>query len=239
MSQVLFAPGWDNILKQTATFKQWKKLEALQRDATAYYQNFGKLLTPSYSNLYRALELTFFADTKVVLLGQDPYPDSRKATGLAFSVGDIPNWHRDSMTALADLLADDGCGTLTTGNLTSWAQQGVLLLNRRLNHRNAADHNLKVIDKTLDWPLLTKLMIQALNQRTTPVIFVLWGRDALSMEPLITESQHYIVRASHPSQMSRRRWLANGTIKPFVQSNSFRLINERLGATGQGPIEWC
>lgn len=239
LASILFSSGWDQPLKAFATKKQWNDCLALQAKVAPYYAKYGPLLTPDYQHVYRALELTSFAATKVVLIGQDPYPDQDKATGLAFSVGNMPNWYRDSLIAITDLLASDGCGTLLSGNLTNWAQQGVLLLNMYLNHRNTSEKHLKPVDTTLPWSALTQLMIEALNARSEPVIFVLWGNAALEVESLITAPQHTIIRASHPSKMSRQRTLRNGTIPAFVNSQSFKKINAAMAANGQAPIHWC
>ncbi len=239
MTEVVFAEGWDAPLKQTAAPLEWTNLLALKAAADEYYAQNGALLTPTRANLYRALELTSFAATKVVILGQDPYPDANKATGLAFSVGQNENWRRDSLAAIADLVERNESGTLNSGDLTSWAQQGVLLLNTRLNHRNAAvDQHTQVVDRTLNWPLLTRLILKALNQRTEPVIFVLWGNDALTLEKYLHNPQHLIIRASHPSQMSRRRPLHKGKVKAFDRSQTFRKIDAWLAQQQQEPIIW-
>ncbi|MFD0897514.1 uracil-DNA glycosylase [Loigolactobacillus binensis] len=238
MTDEIFPNGWDQPLKQIATAHQWQDLIALKQAADQYYCDYGDLLTPSRTNLYRALELTAFTEVKVVLLGQDPYPSGDKATGLAFSVGQTTHWRRDSLAAIADLLASDGYGELTSGDLSPWAQQGVLLLNLRLTHRNTAAGHTKTVDRTLNWPLLTRLMIRALNERTAPVAFILWGKDAITMEKYIHASQHLLVRASHPSQMSRRRTLFKGKVSAFDRSQSFQQVNAWLQHMDQPLIDW-
>ena len=181
---------------------------------------------PSEDNVFAALQLTSYADTRVLLLGQDPYHGAGQAHGLCFSVQDevpLPPSLRNIFTELHNDLGD----VITTdGNLTHWAEQGVLMLNTTLTVRegDAASH------QGHGWETLTDHIISLVNQKDVPVVFVLWGAHARKKRSLITNSQHTVIESAHPSPLSAR----NG----FFGSKPFSRINEALVRVGQSPIEW-
>ena len=212
---------WDEILK-----------DEFDKD---YYQNLRTFLDQEYKSktiypkpqyIYNALRLTSYKDTKVVILGQDPYHEPNQAHGLAFSVNkgvDIPP---SLINIYKELNSDLGCDIPDHGNLQSWAKQGVLLLNSVLTVQahKANSH------KDKGWENITDTIISKLNDKDTPVVFILWGNNARSKKKLITNSKHLILESVHPSPLSAYNGFFNS--KPFSKTNSF-LIASRLN-----PIDW-
>lgn len=200
-----------------------------------YYQNIrtflnqeyhNKTIYPKAENIYTALRLTSYKDTKVVILGQDPYHEINQAHGLAFSVNkgvDIP----PSLQNIYKELHDDlGCYIPNHGYLTSWAKQGVLLLNTVLTviEHKANSH------KDIGWQKLTDCIIQKLNEKNQPVVFILWGANARNKKQYITNPIHLIIESVHPSPLSAYNGFFGS--KPFSKTNHF-LIKNNLE-----PIDW-
>lgn len=200
-----------------------------------YYQNLRTFLDEQYSNetiypvaknIYNALKLTPYQDTKVVILGQDPYHEPGQAHGLAFSVGkniEIPPSLQNIYKELHD---DIGCSIPKHGYLVDWAKQGVLLLNTVLTVRahQANSH------KGKGWEYLTDSIIEKLNNKQNPVVFILWGSNARSKKSLITSPNHLIIESVHPSPLSAYNGFFGS--KPFSKTNDF------LIKTNQKPIDW-
>ena len=189
-----------------------------------YYQSLRSFLDTEYKNntvyppakdIYNALRLTTYKDTKVVILGQDPYHEPRQAQGLAFSVNkdvDIP----PSLVNIYKELHDDlGIDIPRHGSLISWARQGVLLLNAVLTVRahQANSH------KGKGWEILTDTIIQKLNEKKTPVVFILWGANARSKKQYITNPRHLIIESTHPSPLSAYNGFFGS--RPFSKTNKF------------------
>lgn len=200
-----------------------------------YYQNLRSFLDEEYKsktiyplpqNIYNALRLTSYKDTKVVILGQDPYHEPNQAHGLAFSVNkgvDIP----PSLVNIYKELNDDlGLPIPKHGNLTCWASQGVLLLNTVLTvvAHKANSH------KGRGWELLTDTIIRKLNDKKEPVVFILWGANARSKKQFINNPKHLIIESVHPSPLSAYNGFFGS--KPFSRTNNF-LISNNLK-----PIDW-
>lgn len=181
---------------------------------------------PAAVDLFNALHYTPYAQTKVVILGQDPYHGPNQAQGLSFSVKPGVKIPPSLQNIYKELQADIGCPIPHTGNLIPWAKQGVLLLNTVLSVRRgeAASH------KGMGWEHFTDAVIKSLNERDLPVIFVLWGRHAQMKKELITNSQHHILQAPHPSPFSANRG--------FFGSRPFSTINRILIEEGETPIKW-
>lgn len=200
-----------------------------------YYQKLRKFLIAEYSSypifpdmhdLFNALKYTSFADTKVVILGQDPYHGPGQAHGLCFSVQKGVTPPPSLQNIFKELKADVGIPQPTHGNLTCWAEQGVLLLNTVLSVRahEPASHSGK------GWEILTDRIITELNQKQTPVVFLLWGANARSKKKLILSPRHVILETVHPSPLSAY----NG----FFGCKHFSKANEILMKSGQTPIDW-
>lgn len=200
-----------------------------------YYRKLRKFLIAEYSSypvfpdmhdLFNALKYTSFADTKVVILGQDPYHGPGQAHGLCFSVQKGVTPPPSLQNIFKELKADVGIPQPAHGNLTCWAEQGVLLLNTVLSVRahEPASHSGK------GWEILTDRIITELNQKQTPVVFLLWGANARSKKKLILSPRHVILETVHPSPLSAY----NG----FFGCKHFSKANEILVKSGQTPIDW-
>lgn len=182
---------------------------------------------PRDEDIFNAYNTTDFNDVKVVILGQDPYHGENQAHGLAFSVLNGVK-HPPSLVNIFKELHDDiGCPYPTTSELTSWAEQGVFLLNTVLTVRaaNAASH------KDIGWERFSDATIKAISEKKDHVVFILWGRPAQMKEQLIDATKHYILKAPHPSPLSSYRGFFGS--KPFSKTNAYLL------ETNQTPIDWC
>ena len=199
------------------------------------YQNLRKFLDKEYSsktvypikeNIYSALRLTSFSETKVVILGQDPYHEPNQAHGLAFSVNKGVEVPPSLVNIYKELNADLGCPIPNHGYLTCWARQGVLLLNSVLTveSHKANSH------KGMGWEKVTDTIIETLNNKPTPVVFILWGNNARSKKKLITNPNHYIIESVHPSPLSAYNGFFGS--KPFSKANNY-LISKNIK-----PIDW-
>ena len=170
---------------------------------------------PEYNNIFNALKLTPYKDVKVVILGQDPYHGTGEAHGLSFSVQKGVKKPPSLKNIFKELKDDLGYDEPADGDLTSWAKQGVLLLNSVLTVEKdkAASH------KDLGWNLLTDHIIKLLNQKQEPVVFILWGNFAKSKKNLITNPKHLIIESSHPSPFSCNYGFFGS--RPFSRTNKF------------------
>lgn len=174
---------------------------------------------PEYSNIFNALKLTPYKDVKVVILGQDPYHGTSEAHGLSFSVQKGVKKPPSLKNIFKELKDDLGYDEPVDGDLTSWAKQGVLLLNSVLTVEKdkAASH------KDLGWNLLTDHIIKLLNQKQEPVVFILWGNFARNKKIFITNPKHLIIESPHPSPFSANSGFFGS--KPFSKTNIFLIKN--------------
>lgn len=212
---------WHEVIgqeKQKEYFQEVRKFEQQRRQVANVY--------PAEADIFKALELTPYDQVKVVILGQDPYHGAGQAHGLSFSVQDgvaIP----PSLQNIYKELADDlGISIPRSGNLTKWAQQGVLLLNTVLTVEEGQANS----HRGRGWEQFTDTVIMALNDCPRPLVFVLWGKPAQQKVKMITNSRHLILQAPHPSPLSAYRG--------FFGSKPFSRINQFLKATQQTPIDW-
>lgn len=181
---------------------------------------------PPEEEIFAAFESTSLQATKVVILGQDPYHGEHQAHGLAFSVRqgiDLPPSLRNIIKELHD---DIGAPIPIHGDLTSWAQQGVLLLNTTLTVRagEAGSHHGR------GWENLTDAVIREINEKEHRVVFILWGAHARQKKSLITNPRHTVIEGVHPSPLSAYRG--------FFGSKPFSRANAALVEDGQEPIDW-
>lgn len=211
---------WDVLLQEEFEKDYFKNLINRVNHEYRY-----KTIYPAYENIFNALKLTSYQDVKVVILGQDPYHGKDQAHGLSFSVHD--NIVRPpSLNNIMKELYND-LGILKTNNdLTSWAREGVLLLNALLTVE--ADHPLS--HKDFGWEQFTDTIIQKLNEKETPVVFILWGSYARSKKIYITNPKHYILESAHPSPLSASRG--------FFGSRPFSKTNALLKKSGLKEIHW-
>lgn len=211
---------WDEILKKDMEQDYFKKLGSFVKNE---YKT--KICYPAYSNIFNALRYTDYDEVKVVILGQDPYHDENQAHGLSFSVLDgvlKPPSLRNILKELEDDLGIKRKG----GDLTDWAKQGVLLLNSIMT----VEKDKPLSHKEKGWEIFTDNIIRYLNERNTPIVFILWGSYARSKKELITNPIHHIVESVHPSPLSASRGFFGS--KPFSKTNKY------LKKDGLKEIEW-
>ncbi|MCC5909027.1 MAG: uracil-DNA glycosylase [Clostridiaceae bacterium] len=185
-----------------------------------------KTIYPNKNDIYNALNFTSFKDTKVVILGQDPYHGPGQAHGLSFSVNPGVKTPPSLKNIFKELQKDLGYDIPNNGYLADWAKQGVLMLNTVLTVEagNPNSH------KGKGWENFTDRIITLLNGRDKSVVFILWGKHAQQKEELITSEKHYIIKSPHPSPFS-----AN---KGFFGSKPFSKVNEILREIGSKEIDW-
>ena len=213
----------------------WKRIidEEKEKD---YFKNLKSFLLEEYSKnnvyprkgeIFKCFELTDFKDVKVVILGQDPYHQPFQAHGLCFSVNDGIQFPPSLQNIFKEINSDLGIPMPKSGNLTRWAEQGVLLLNTVLTVRaHQANSHAK-----LGWEEFTDEVIKAVNAHSpTGVVFILWGNPAQKKARLVDGKRHHILACAHPSPLSAYRG--------FFGSNIFRKANELLEKSGKTPIKW-
>lgn len=185
-----------------------------------------KQIFPKKEDVFNALVFTSYENTKVVILGQDPYPNVGQGMGLSFSVNIGVPFPKSLQNIFQELQADLGCQIPKHGSLKKWAEQGVLLLNTSLTveARKPNSHQNK------GWEIFTDKIISLVNDKPEPVVFILWGNNARSKKILITNPQHFIIESPHPSPLSASRGFFGS--RPFSRANQFLLANNR------DPIDW-
>jgi uracil-DNA glycosylase len=188
----------------------------------------GRRYLPAGPNVLRAFTFPFDG-VRVLIVGQDPYPTPGHAVGLCFSVGaDVRPLPRSLENIFAEYCTDLGYPTPSSGDLTTWAQRGVLLLNRVLTVRpgNPASHRGK------GWETVTERAIRALAARPQPMVAVLWGRDAGTLRPMLADGDARVetIESAHPSPLSAQRG--------FFGSRPFSRTNALLSEMGADPIDW-
>jgi uracil-DNA glycosylase len=184
-----------------------------------------KTVFPPDDDVFNAFSLTSYDDVRVVLLGQDPYHDDGQAHGLCFSVKPPTKPPPSLKNIFKELESDLGIAPPDHGDLTSWAKQGVLLLNAVLTvvAHTPASHAGK------GWEQFTDAVIRAVNEKSERVVFCLWGNYARKKAVLIERARHAVVEGAHPSPLS---------MKKFFGSKPFSSINTALVEGGQKPIDW-
>lgn len=213
--------SWDEILAGEFDKEYFKKLEGFLDEEYA-----KETIYPPREDIFNALKASAYEDTKVVILGQDPYHEPNQAHGMCFSVQKGVKVPPSLVNIYKELDADLGVKAPGHGYLQEWAEQGILLLNTSLTVRKGQANS----HRGKGWELFTDAVIAALNEREKPVVFLLWGANARSKESLITSPQHFILSGAHPSPLSA--W--NG----FFGGRYFSKTNRFLEMTGQEPIQW-
>lgn len=212
---------WDEILKD-----EWAK---------PYYVNLRGFLKTEYSSrtvypdmhdIFNALKYTSFADTRVVILGQDPYHGAGQAHGLCFSVKKGIEPPPSLKNIYEEMHNDLGINIPPHGELTEWAKQGVLMLNTVLTVRAGMANS----HKGMGWEIFTDRVISELDKKQTPVVFLLWGSPARKKAEIITNPIHKKLITVHPSPLSAYRG--------FFDCKHFSKANEILLQSGQKPIDW-
>lgn len=219
----------ENVLKN-----DWGPLLAPEFEKE-YYRKLADFLKEEYSthvvypkkeDIFNALEYTSYENTKVVILGQDPYHGPNQAHGLSFSVQPGVKTPPSLLNMYKELRDEYGYDIPNNGYLVKWAEQGVLLLNTVLTVRQGEANS----HKGKGWEHFTDRVIELLNEREKPVIFILWGRHAQAKKKLITNSNHHIIESVHPSPLSARRG--------FFGSKPYSKVNTILANMGEREIDW-
>ena len=212
---------WRPLLRSETQKDYWRTLMKFVNDERTKTQVF-----PKSEDVFKALHLCSYQRVKVVILGQDPYHGDGQAMGLSFSVPQGVSLPPSLVNIYKELHSDIGSEIRTSGDLTDWAQQGVLLLNAVLTVRahQAASHQGK------GWERFTDAVLQAVNQKQQHVVFILWGGFARKKKHLIDVSRHTIIESAHPSPLSAY----NG----FFGSKPFSKANEALMQHKQTLIAW-
>lgn len=212
---------WETIIN---TEKKAPYFKALQHFLEEEYQH--KTIFPKKSDIFRAFQLTSYDKVKVVLLGQDPYHRAGQACGLSFSVPKGQKIPPSLQNMYKELASDLNVPIPNHGDLESWAKQGVLLLNTVLTveEGKANAHQGK------GWEQFTDHILEALNERSEPIVFLLLGSAAAKKQTLIDTNKHFIVSAPHPSPLSAYRG--------FFGSHIYSKVNDCLAQAGQTPIQW-
>lgn len=218
---VNFGNDWDEVLKGEFEKEYYLKLRAFLKNEYS-----TKTVYPSMYDIFNALKWTPYSQTKVVILGQDPYHGVNQAHGLAFSVKKGVAIPPSLVNIYKELNRSLGCYIPNNGYLEKWARQGVLLLNASLTvvKDRANSHS------AIGWEMFTDDVIRFLNDRNDPVIFLLWGSFAAKKAYFIDQKKHYVLTTSHPSPLSAHRG--------FLGCNHFKKANEILVQNGKEPIDW-
>jgi uracil-DNA glycosylase len=220
---VQLEPGWWEVLHEEFEKDYMKNLRVFLQTA----KSEGRTIYPVSKNIFNAFEHTPFEKVKVVILGQDPYHGPNQAHGLAFSVQkgvqfppSLQNIFKELMAEFKDFKYPEH------GDLTYWADQGVLLLNATLTveAHKAGSHQKQ------GWEIFTDRTIQALSQRRSGLIFLLWGKYAQAKTHLIDKDKHHVLMSAHPSPFSAH----NG----FFGNNHFKQVNQILAKAGSKVIDW-
>lgn len=218
---VYLGNDWDNILKD-----EFKKEYYLKIREFLKAEYFSVTVFPPMNDIFNALKYTPFEKTKVVILGQDPYHEINQAHGLSFSVRKGVKIPPSLVNIYKELNSDIGMKIPSHGELTSWAKQGVLLLNATLTVREGQANS----HQAIGWSIFTDNVIKLLNESRSSIVFILWGANARSKKKYITNPAHLIIESAHPSPLSAY----NG----FFGSRPFSRANEFLVSKGLTPINW-
>lgn len=212
---------WDEILKEEFASESYLRLrEFLKREYSS------RTIYPSMFDIFNSMKKTAFKDVKAVILGQDPYHEKGQAMGLSFSVPAGVEKPPSLVNIFKELHSETGMEIPASGDLTGWANQGVLLLNAVLTVREHAANS----HKGKGWEEFTDSIIKKISDGRENVVFLLWGGNARSKKPLIDGAKHLILECAHPSPLSAY----NG----FFGCGHFIKANEYLTKHGKTPIEW-
>ena len=219
--QVKIEKSWQEVLQTEFDKPYFENLVGFVKQEYA-----SNTIFPPAGQIFNAFNTCPFNNVKVVILGQDPYHGPGQAHGLCFSVNDGIQFPPSLQNIFKEITSDLGIPAPKTGNLTRWAEQGVLLLNATLTVRasQAGSHQGK------GWEEFTDAVIKTISEKAENVVFILWGSYAIKKKSLINASKHCILTAPHPSPLSSYRG--------FFGSKHFSQTNTYLTSKGKTPIEW-
>ena len=217
----IFRNDWAQFLDDEIQKQYYLELKYFLVDEYSHHKVF-----PNMFDIFNALHFTSYADTKVVILGQDPYHEPGQAHGLSFSVLPKVMPPPSLYNIFKELREDVDCFLPNNGYLKPWADQGVLLLNTVLTVRahEANSH------RGHGWEIFTDRIIKILNEHERPIAFILWGTPARRKKVMITNPHHLIIESAHPSPLSASRG--------FFGSRPFSRVNNFLISVGENPIDW-
>lgn len=198
---------WKNILDDEFNKEYYQKLRTF---LTNEYRT--KVIYPDKYDIFNALHFTPYKDVKVVILGQDPYHGAGQAHGLSFSVNPNIKIPPSLLNIYKELNSDLGCYIPNNGYLKKWSDQGVLLLNTSLTVRAGEANS----HQKIGWEIFTDKIISLINEKEDPVVFLLWGNNAIKKKNLITNKKHLILTSVHPSPLSASR--------DFLEANHFQRL---------------
>ncbi|MGF7183985.1 uracil-DNA glycosylase [Desulfitispora alkaliphila] len=218
---MIFKNDWASLLQDELAKDYYRNLRKFLFDE---YKT--KMIYPHMDDIFNALHATSYADTKAVIIGQDPYHGPGQAHGMSFSVQSGVKPPPSLQNIFKELHQDLGVPIPTSGYLGKWAEQGVLLLNAVLTVRQGSPNSHQ--DK--GWEIFTDRVISLLSQREEPVVYILWGKNAQAKRSLIDTKRHFIIASPHPSPFSAHRG--------FFGSKPFSRVNDILQELGKKEIEW-
>lgn len=218
---ITFNSDWDSVL--APLFQSDYYIQIRQFLKTEYKTH---TIYPNMYDIFNAFKATSYDGVKVVILGQDPYHEIGQAHGLSFSVPNGIKFPPSLKNIFKELKSDLNINEPTSGDLTKWAKQGVLLLNTVLTVREGSPNS----HKDCGWRKFTDDVISLLSKREKPIVFILWGNNAKEKKALIDTSKHYIIESAHPSPFSCRYGFFGS--KPFSKTNEFLIKNNLT------PIDW-
>lgn len=218
----MFGNDWDEMLKEEVEKPYFNDLRyKLAREYKQYE------VYPPKEDLFSALKLTSYSGTKAVILGQDPYHGPGQAHGLSFSVRPGVRVPPSLQNIYKELHSDLGASVPNHGYLVHWAEEGVLMLNNVLTVRRGQPQS----HQGIGWERFTDAVIEALNHRSQPAVFILWGSHAQKKGAFIDKSKHLVIESSHPSPFAAHRGFFGS--RPFSRTNAF------LTEHGMQPIDWA
>jgi uracil-DNA glycosylase len=219
--EVQIESSWRELLKEEFSKSYFSEI----RNILYQEKKAGKVIFPPGKLIFNAFNLCPVDKLKVVILGQDPYHNIGEAMGLCFSVPQGIKIPPSLQNIYRELQTDLGCKIPTHGDLTKWAEQGVLLLNTSLT----VEKNKPMSHSKIGWHIFTDAVISNINAHTDKIVFMLWGNFAKSKASIIEEQKHFILQSAHPSPLAGGAFFGN---KHFSKANSFLQLN------GRKPIDW-
>ena len=221
VTMVNIGNDWDSLLAD-----EFKKDYYLSLRNFLKNEYFTRRIYPPMNDIFNALKYTSYENTRVVILGQDPYHGEGQAHGLCFSVKEGTPLPPSLKNIFKELKDDLGIDAPPSGELVGWAKQGVLLLNTTLTVRESSPQS----HKGKGWEILTDKIISLMNEKERPVVFILWGGNARAKKALITNNRHLVLECAHPSPLS--------AFAGFFGSGHFSKANAFLKSRGESEIDW-
>ncbi|MBR6737649.1 MAG: uracil-DNA glycosylase [Clostridia bacterium] len=218
---ITFNNSWDEVLAPLFENPEYLKIREFLK--TEYKT---QTIYPNMHDIFNCFKITDYNSVKAVILGQDPYHGYGQAHGLSFSVKEGVKFPPSLKNIFTELESDLGYAPPKSGDLTKWAERGVLLLNTVLTVREGTPNS----HKNCGWQWFTDEVISLLSKREEPIVFILWGGNARSKKRLIDLNKHFIIESAHPSPLSCYNGFWNS--KPFSKTNA---ILEKVGVL---PINW-